>query len=571
MPDPLTPFKDPLEPPPLLRPVRVARDGTRFYRVTMRPGKRRFHSQLKKAGEFWGYDGLFPGPTFEVPTGTPVVVEWANQLKGPYPFSTEPDDSGTDHSEHQRSHTEHRTVVHLHGSPTLPDYDGWSDNVFGPGESLVYRYPGYERGVLLWYHDHANMITRLNVFAGLAGLYLIRSGEERAAGLPTRWPYEIPLLIQDRKLEVNEDRYTGRLRYGPLDQHDAFTGDHILVNGTIWPHVEVRPRAYRLRLLNGSNGRIYKLRLVPSDESGTAPVLTQIGSDMGFLMKPAPVDPAVGLSLAPAERADVLVDFRDHAGKSLRLVDRDPDTPVIEFRVAQGRKGKPLSMDRIPWAGPAQDPQQATQTRPLFLLRDAQDRHTINGRLFHEAIDEKPYLDALEVWEFFNLTGDQHPMHVHLIDFRVINRQEVVDDLAGSTDPGQTLLERVRRWLDQPPPKTPLPDGLRLEGPILDPAPAELGPKDTALARSGHVTRVIARFGPHPGRYMYHCHILEHEDMDMMRPFVVIPHGLGHPGDSHGTSQYVQSTESERSAGWGRSSASVRSSGNAPVGAGGSR
>src|SRR5262249_19269946 len=248
--------------------------------------------------------------------------------------------------------------------------DGWSDDVFGPGESLTYHYPRHPRGVLLWYHGHANMITRLNVFAGLAGLYLVRGPEEKQAGLPVRPPYEIPLATQDPTADVKDNRYTGRVRYRPLSQgHDTFLGDYVLVNGTIWPYAEVKPRTYRLRLLNGSNGRVYHLRLVQPDGAAGAPQLVQIGSDQGFLEAPAPAGPAAGLSLAPAERADVLVDFGDHAGKSLRLVNR-PEDPILEFRVAEGRKGKPVSLANVPWAGKPLTPAQASVTRPIFLILD---------------------------------------------------------------------------------------------------------------------------------------------------------------------------------------------------------
>src|SRR5262249_36654189 len=158
------------------------------------------------------------------------------------------------------------TVVHLHGSPNPPDSDGWPDNAYFPGGSQVHHYPAQESAALLWYHDHANMVTRLNVYAGLAGLYIVRDPDAEAAlGLPVGVEAgELPLVLQDRNLEVDAaaDQYTGRFAYQALNSNGRFRGDFVLVNGVIWPCRKVRPQTYRLRILNGSNARFYQLALL---------------------------------------------------------------------------------------------------------------------------------------------------------------------------------------------------------------------------------------------------------------------------------------------------------------------
>jgi spore coat protein A len=294
----------------------------------MRPAQVQLHSDLPPS-EVWTYAGSLPGPTIEVSRGQSLQVEWINAIPGdePYPITAVTAPDGTQNEPGRSGRPANSTVatlppwtvVHLHGGRTAAVSDGWTENATLSGQSTTCDYTNDQQATLLWYHDHAMGITRFNVYTGLAGLYIIRDAEEAALLLPAG-PYEIPLLIQDRNLETAPDgSLTGRLLHKVEDGTMEFFGPFTLVNGTIWPHLPVEARQYRLRLLNGSNARIYRLVLL--DESGS-PVhgqIKQIGTDGGLLG--CPVDlPADGLVLAPAERADLIIDFGAMPGQRLTLV-----------------------------------------------------------------------------------------------------------------------------------------------------------------------------------------------------------------------------------------------------------
>jgi spore coat protein A len=294
----------------------------------MRPAQVRPHAELPPS-DVWTYEGRFPGPTIEVRRGQELRVQWINAIATgtPYPVTAVTAPDGTQNQPGRSGRMAHGTaatlppwtVVHLHGGRTLANSDGWTENGCLPGQSSLSCYANDQRAALLWYHDHAMGITRFNVYAGLAGLYIIRDEEEDALDLP-RGPYEVPLLIQDRNLDTDPDgRLTGRLlhkvEYGTME----FFGPYTLVNGSIWPHLPVEPRQYRLRLLNGSNARTYRLVLL--DERGQSQLdhLRQFGAEGGLFGSPVAV-PADGLILAPAERADLIADFRAFRGRRLVLV-----------------------------------------------------------------------------------------------------------------------------------------------------------------------------------------------------------------------------------------------------------
>ncbi|MFL5694221.1 MAG: multicopper oxidase family protein, partial [Ktedonobacteraceae bacterium] len=359
----LTKFKDCLRVPPILRPSKT--DDQRYHlRIHMRPAQVQLHSELPRS-EVWTYEGSLPGPTIEVSRGQRVQVEWINAILAdqPYPITAviAPDGSQMEPGRSGRPINQTVatlppwTVVHLHGGRTAAESDGWTENASLSGQFTTSDYTNDQQATLLWYHDHAMGITRFNVYAGLAGLYVIRDAEEAALRLPVG-PYEIPLLLQDRNLDTAPDgSLTGRLLHKVEDDTMEFFGPFTLVNGTIWPHLPVEARQYRLRLLNGSNARIYRLVLL--DESGT-PVheqIKQIGTDGGLLGQSVDI-PRNGLLLAPAERADLIVDFRALRGQRLTLVNtagapfdnspatQPPGTPdpdnrlphpeVMEFRVS---------------------------------------------------------------------------------------------------------------------------------------------------------------------------------------------------------------------------------------------
>src|SRR3954470_18687742 len=318
----LAPFVDPLPLPSRL--IATQQGGTLTVRI--RAGEHRFHRDLPTSS-IWGYEGTFPGPAIEAERGQPVTVEWRNELEGPFPVvdtvapkATDADGvsvqcvpglSGGKPDRHAARLTG-QTVVHLHGGLTPASYDGWAENIFAPGQTAVFHYPMDQRAALLWYHDHVMGITKLDVYAGLAGPWIVRDDRERELGLPEGPPFEVPLLIQDRNFDLNEHgRLTGRLVHKTDPEVMEAFAPFTLVNGKVWPVLEVRPATYRLRVINGSNARTYRLVLL-RDGAPELERVTQIGTDHGLLRAPASV-PVEGLLLAAAERADLLVDFSDLA------------------------------------------------------------------------------------------------------------------------------------------------------------------------------------------------------------------------------------------------------------------
>src|SRR3954453_396858 len=317
---PLAPFVDRLPLPSRLRAAE--RDGR--LTVRMRAATHQFHRDLPSSS-IWGFEGTVPGPTIETERGRPVTIEWRNELQGPFPVVDTieprptdangvpvqcfPDLSGGEPNRHAAGLTGN-TVVHLHGGLTPASSDGWAENLFAPGQPAVFHYPMNQRAALLWYHDHVMGITKLDVYAGLAGLWIVRDKRERDLELPEGPPFEVPLLIQDRNFDLDEQgRPSGRLVHKTdpevMEAFPPFTA----VNGKVWPVLDVQPATYRLRVLNGSNARTYRLVLM-RDGAPELERITQIGTDHGLLRTPASV-PADGLLLAAAERADLLVDFSD--------------------------------------------------------------------------------------------------------------------------------------------------------------------------------------------------------------------------------------------------------------------
>ncbi len=564
----LTRFKDCLRIPPILHPHQAADQRYRL-RIQMRPAQVQLHSELPPS-EVWTYEGLLPGPTIEVSRGQHVQIEWVNAIPPaqPYPITavTAPDGSQNAPGRSGRSLNQTVatlppwTVVHLHGGRTAAVSDGWTENACLSGQFTTSDYANDQQATLLWYHDHAMGITRFNVYAGLAGLYIIRDAEEAALHLPAG-PYEIPLLLQDRNLDTAPDgSLTGRLLHKIEDGTMEFFGPFTLVNGTIWPHLPVEARQYRLRLLNGSNARIYRLVLL--DESGS-PVheqIKQIGTDGGLLGQPVDI-PLDGLLLAPAEREDLIVDFRTMPGQRLILVNtagapfdnspatHPPGTPepenrlphpeVMEFRVSSQPVDDPfllpaalsssyrrLEYDQLPpthqhrvvamveypdgmltFRELAQVPDgDAAAGEALMEIADEQGkavRYRTIAKQFEDTVNWFVAYGSTEVWSILNLTEDTHPFHVHLVQFQALSRDLYNKDGFHPATGGTTA-----------------PIGFQAHG-TLD--ANELGWKDTVRVNPGEMVSIAATFDGFTGRYMYHCHILEHEDHDMMRPFIVMP------------------------------------------------
>jgi spore coat protein A len=420
---------------------------------------------------------------------------------------------------------------------------------WGPG-AAVFQYPNTQRAATLWYHDHTLGMTRLNVYAGPAGFYLLRGGSSDlpAGVLPGPAPrlgdspgtryYEIPIAIQDRSFNRDGSLFypdSRRLFDGfagpyipqsdisPIWNPEVF-GDTMVVNGRTWPRLEIEQRRYRFRFLNGCNSRFVVLKLVgnPTATRPVTPMLPfwQIGTEGGFLPAPVQLD---RLLMAPAERADVIVDFGSlPAGSEVYLINEGPDEPFGggeppgDFEAADPETtGQVLKLTVVPIVGTdtSTSPSElqlpafsglgaASTTRQVSLneegsavLADVGPRAALLGTVaggvglakgWDDPITENPALGATEEWEIWNFTEDAHPIHIHEVQFQVVNRQPF----------DQLLARDPERW--------------------------ETGFKDTVIAYPEEITRVKALFDL-PGRYVWHCHIVEHEDNEMMRPYFVGP------------------------------------------------
>jgi spore coat protein A len=490
-------FVDALSVPPLAKPTGLRPNPgdpaleVPYFRISMRQFQSKVHRDVPPT-TLWGYAGLCPGPTIEARRGKPLVVEWVNELPHQHLFPV-------DHSLHgaEADKPDVRTVVHLHGGRTGPESDGYPENWFAPGQSASCYYPNPQEAAGLFYHDHAMGITRLNAAAGLMGLYLIRDEFEDALNLP-KGAYEIPLIMFDRSFYPD-----GQLYYPDSGKTGApwvseYYGSAILVNGRIFPYLEVEPRKYRFRLLNASNGSFYQLSF--SADPSVVPAglhFHQIGSDQGFLAAPAPMNLLI---LGPGERADIVLDFSSQPGKEVYL--RTSVAVVMQFRVSGKNTGDSSTLPETLRPAPRISESAAILTRELTIA-DYQNRlgrssvMLLNGAHWNMPVTEKPVLNSTEIWSFINLTDDSHPIHLHLVRFQLLDRTPF--DLA--------VYQLTRKIV--------------LTGPPLELAAGELGWKDTVRVDPMTITRIILKFEGFRGKYVWHCHMLEHEDNEMMRPYVV--------------------------------------------------
>lgn len=569
----LTKFLDPLRVPPM---IRITPDPQyRQVHVTAQATHVRLHSELPPT-RVWAYDGHFPGPTFEVRRGQKLWVAWRNAVKGSFPLTAVEltlDDAtpgpGRDGAEPRAdiAALPPWLVVHLHGARSNGGNDGWTENAVLPGETQLAEYLNDQRATTLWYHDHAMGITSLNVMTGLSGMYLIRDDEEDALHLP-HGKHEIPLIICDRNLDLDADGdltgdllyKQGILRTEPMKVKLPFSGPFTLVNGIIWPHLDVDARWYRFRMLNSSNFRPYTFEL--HDEHGVRIpcALHQIGSDGGLLPAPAALD---HLTLWPGERADVLIDFGTCPGSSPRLVNTlapplppgegTPNPDVMEFRVRTKPVHDPfrlpaklspcfvrLTHDTLPehmhrWLvltlieeHPELWEMVEIDEAPTYLPQDGivqvqLEDGTVTtlqrvSRTFKDAATFYIDHNGWEQWKFLNVSGVTHPMHLHLTQFQAISREEFdytsfVPEAGGTSTP--VTFQRLGTL-----------------------QPGEQGWKDTIQVGGGELVSIAGDFTGGTGRYVYHCHILEHEDEGMMRTFVVMPEEVmavdpTMPHDSH--------------------------------------
>jgi spore coat protein A len=525
----LTRYIDSLPIPPVIRPTGKPDE---VIDIEMRQVRQKVHRDLPPT-TVWGYNGSWPGPTIEAQSGQSLNINWTSKLPTTHLLTI-------DHSIHGAESTlpAVRNVAHLHGACVLPDDDGYPEAWFtahgdhGPKfNPRPSSYPNCQPATTLWYHDHCLGITRLNVYAGLSGFYLIRDEAEKALNLP-QGEFEIPLMLQDRLFHRDGSLYYPKVVNGPAEHPlwiQEFYGDMNCVNGKVMPFLEVEPRKYRFRILNASNSRFYHLRLYNSDATGKVlddsievPAFNQIGTDGGLL--PSPLELHY-LLIAPAERFDIVMDFSAFAGKSFSLINDAPapynmggqfiPPDVMLFKVTKPLSGKDTSAlpDTLVPFEPL-NPVHAERDRMLLVSEKERpsDGYVIIGLLgnarWHEPITEDPKAGSIEIWSFVNITADVHPLHVHLVQFQVLNRQPF--NVATFQQTGKLVFTGA-----------PM-------APESNERPAR---KDTIKSYPGYVTRIIQRFDlPHgapttPGQellYVWHCHILEHEDNEMMRPYKVV-------------------------------------------------
>ncbi len=533
----------------------------------------------------WGYGGLIkdektgkakysrsaPGATFEAIRGIPVKVKWINKLKSKHLFAVDP----TLHWANPNNMPKNPSkpwpafppgfedaqfpvpiVTHLHGGENESVYDGYPEAWFtfdgkhGPDyKTSKYYYPNKQQSTTLWYHDHALGITRINVYAGLAGFYLLRdidhSSLDEKLCLPSG-KYEIPIVIQDRMFNTDGSLLFTNIGNIP-DVHPywnpEFFGDTIIVNGKAWPNLNVDRHQYRFRVLNGSNARFYNLKM----SNGMS--FIQIGSDGGFLSKPVEL---TSLLIAPGERADILVDFSQLTpGTIVRLLN-DADAPypmgtpvddnvgqIMQFTVPANAK-KPEKPKKLPnklnTISQLKPDTKRILTLNEVMTPDGPTMVVLNGQMWMAPISETPRVGSTEEWVIANLTADTHPIHLHLVQFQLLNRQDF--DAAGYMKKWEEVNGMVP--LMHPTIKVPVEPFLAPGEPIK-PDDNELGWKDTIRMNPNQVTRIRVRFAPQdvpaggvqPGEnlysfnpttkpgYVWHCHILDHEDNEMMRPYKV--------------------------------------------------
>jgi len=539
----VTPFTEALPTLAEMGVIDATKGGTA--KIRMVNATHSFHTAMGKTPTFaYRSDGGvqdYLGPVIVAKRNVPFKLTVVNEL-GVHPLAGAMD-FGIDGAVPLDA-TAPRAAVHLHGGNTDPANDGDPLDFFGHGASKTYHYGNTQEAAGLWFHDHALGITRLNVFAGLAGGYLVRDANDPGDGslLPAP-PYEVPLVVQDRMF--NDD---GTFDY-PLGEArnwaPEFFGDVATVNGKAWPNLAVDRGKYRFRVFNGSQARFYNFRF---ESGGSVLDFFQIGTDGGLLNRPVRLS---SLLLAPGERADLVVDFAPLSAGAKVILTNDAAEPfpngdpsgvpqIMQFTVTQARGWtKPLTILRDLRANTAPITRLAglkvDKTRSISLV-EVHDAHgdptmvLMNNRNFMDPAGKITVKsNSLEQWEFINTTVDAHPMHVHFAQFQVLNRQSFDrdryfaaagydDNAAGS---GVFPPPAVGPYLT--PGSTPRP-----------PAANERGWKDTIVALPGEVTRIRVPFGPnavpgspmaigkaHTGRYVSHCHILEHEENDMMMRYVI--------------------------------------------------
>jgi FtsP/CotA-like multicopper oxidase with cupredoxin domain len=467
------PFQVPFRVPPVLQPVR--RDATTdYYLSRMRYVQTEILPGMQTG--IFGYNGVTPGPTIRATRGRRVVVRHINKLPSRHPWLG----------------YETTTSVHLHGNASEPQYDGWANDVTRPGFYKDYVYPNDQDERTLWYHDHAVHHTAQNAYMGLAAFYI--SSEGLNLPLP-KGKYDVPLMIQDKIFAQDGSLIYDESGEDGDAENDSLYGDVILANGKPWPVMKVERRKYLFRILNASVSRSYNLALSSGEP------FTVVATDGGLMPVPQQTR---SFRLGMAERYAVVIDFAKYRiGDKVVLrnlgldnnLDFNSTRQIMRFDVASApatlannRVPDVLSTNAHPYNPMNLTEADAVRTRDWLFERDG-GQWTINGLTWDpNRSDANVGLDDVEIWRLTNDSGGWfHPVHIHLIDFKVLDRN------------------------GEPP------------------LPYERGPKDVVYVGEHETVRVIAKFGPRVGKYMMHCHNLVHEDHDMMTNFEV---GTGGPDPS---------------------------------------
>ena len=460
------PFTVPFATPPVLEPV-YSTPQVAYYDIVQRQVRAEILPGLETT--IWGYNGVTPGPTIMNTQGQAAVVRQYNDLPDVHPDLR----------------YKVWTSTHLHGSCSLPEYDGYASDITSPRQYKDYKYPNIQGARTLWYHDHGVHITAPNAYMGLAAQYILHDEVELALPIP-HGRYDVPLVLKDAMFQTNGDLIIDD------NEQSGIYGDVILVNGKPWPLMEVEPRKYRFRVLNASVSRSYDLSL----DSGEP--MTVIGGDGGLMPHPEEVG---NVRVGMAERYEIVIDFSKYRpGQQVVMrnaspknnIDYETTGVVMAFKV--GATVSDRSDDEVPrdlnpnMSVMGLTEADAVRTRRFRFERD-NGGWTINGTTWADVVDSgyelvvaNPGANDVEIWELENTSGGWfHPVHIHLVDFKILDRNG------------------------------------------RPPEPFERGPKDVVYVGEEELVRVIMRFEHQTGKYMMHCHNLVHEDHDMMTQFRVGP------------------------------------------------
>ncbi len=573
-------------PPPVYETVAPGR-----YEVTATE----FQQQILPTGmpltTVWGYGGEArdavtgaplgvvsnsPGPSFSVTRGETTRVKWINELTNPHLFPVDPTLHWADPNDlgmvmppftafppgYPGAQTNVPLVTHVHGAEVQSGSDGYPEawwtaqgdhgpayasvEDLGPdANAAVYEYVNTQEPATIWYHDHALGVTRTNVMSGLAGFYFIRDPADPIEPLLPQGQYEMPLAIQDRTFNPDGSFWFPTVGNDPAVHpywNPEFFGDTIMVNGKVWPNMNVNQGTYRFHLLDGSNARFYTLSFSNNMR------FVQIGSDGGYLKTAATMKE---LTIAPGERADILVDF-SQLPVGTKVVLQNTATAPFPAGVKADSKttGQIVQFTVTGTGGPAfptlpavLNPNLAGATFPnlpaptvtrILTLQEVMGalgptEILLDGKMWDSPVSETPQQGTTEEWVIVNPTADTHPIHLHLVQFQLVSRQafQVKQYQAAWMAAQGGMMPPFMNEVVVPVDPAPY-----LKGKASGPLPSELGWKDTIQMNPGEVTRIRVRFAAQDGSaytfdpktapgYVWHCHILDHEDNEMMRPYVV--------------------------------------------------